>query len=83
MDYDHYIQELTSDSVPQDCAEGAIAEAVWAYMNQLADNACDLYEERLKQRCQALGQVYIANRQPRENFPLELLAFGDQEAIRL
>jgi len=72
MDYDHYIQELTSDSVPQDRAERVIAEAVWAYMNRLADNACGLYEQRLKQRCQDQGQVYSANRQPRENFPLEL-----------
>ena len=72
MDYDSYIQELTSDSVPLDHAEYAIAEAVCDYMNKLAENAYDLYEEALQQRCQEKGQIYVTNRQTPEKFPLEL-----------
>ena len=39
MDYDSYIQELISDSVPLSRAEYAVGEAVCEYMNELADNA--------------------------------------------
>ena len=71
-DYDSYVQELISDSVPLERAEYAIAEAVCEYVNELAKNAYDLYEQALQQRCQEQEQLYVTNRQTPEKFPLEL-----------
>jgi hypothetical protein len=61
MDYNSYIQELTSDSVPRPYAEYAIAEAVCEYMNELADNAYEFYEQALQRRCLGQEQLYLTN----------------------
>ena len=69
MEYDSYILELTSNSGSQDRAEHVIAEAVCAYMNELAKNAYDLYEEALRQRCEVQNQRYVPDHQAPERFP--------------
>jgi hypothetical protein len=72
MDYDSYVRQLAADSVSLDHAEYAIAEALCQYMNDLASNANDLYDQALEQRCEEQGRLYLANRQAPEKFPLEL-----------
>ncbi|KAL5593070.1 hypothetical protein FOBRF1_012172 [Fusarium oxysporum] len=72
MDYDSYIQQLTTDFVPQERAEQLIAQAVCTYMNELADNASNIYQQRVKQRCQDQAQAYVSINQTGEGLPLEL-----------
>ncbi|KAF5614747.1 hypothetical protein F52700_13619 [Fusarium sp. NRRL 52700] len=72
MDYDSYIQQLTADLIPLERAEQLIAQAICTYMNELADNARNIYKQRVKQRCQDQDQAYVSIDQTGERFPLEL-----------
>lgn len=72
MDCENLLQEFLSHSVPVDRDKHLIADDVCDYINELAANACLLYEQRLEQRYEQQGRLYLTNQRPPEKLLLEL-----------
>ncbi|KAF3939641.1 hypothetical protein ABW19_dt0203792 [Dactylella cylindrospora] len=79
MDTDYYegaIDEYISEGLSREEAEILIAQELQEHLNEVAENAHQLYEEALEKRCEETGKIYDDGGRVSFEFPLELFTYN-------